>query len=339
MSSAEAIAITQNHQAAHEAAVHAASLTPFSPDLKPHYFKEHSSWIYFNEGVQGPDIAVKVEPDADGQLLSKRIISVALTEEFRNNGAPFEEHHIKPQRIGNYVVTVTSYLPEKYGERSDFWKFGAGIAALHATHIAPVAEHLTPFDPLAVTRRTLDKLHMLRNHENLPRLGSMVFEESLVDRFELLVKKSEAAIAELVHTADKKGYPPMLLHDDISPHNTMLDKNGQVVFIDIDKHMAGPWAYNFARPLGQWWRFGRSAAVARTLLQGYAEAASWKLDNELIKLGIRAAHAPYAGTLMARVADSALRGEPQDEYLLGESINRISGQPYWSSEHQRQKNA
>lgn len=337
MASEELIGIAHDHQAAKAAAHEAAALTQFNADiLTLHRFKQQWSWVYFNEGDDGPEMVVKVEPDIDGQLLPQKIASVALIQELHENGAPVETHLIKPQSIGRYVVTATTYLPGTFEGKTNLRAFGEGLARLHSIPIESMLDRLPVFDPLSVTKSTLDKLQVLRDNDALPKYKAegkeVVFDERLVEQFERLIESGEAAAHELADLTEQKGYKPALLHNDIHPYNALIDKNGQTIFIDLDCYMTGPWAYDFGRPLGQWWCFRRKSEMVRTLVKGYETAVPWPLDDQLLKLGVQVAKARYVPTLMTRVVDMALRGEPQNEYLLGESIRRISGSRYWQSE-------
>lgn len=328
--------IATDHQAAEVAAREAGALTSFSADkLTLLRYKEHGSWMFLNEGLDGPDMAIKVEPNLDEQLLPNKIASVALIRELREGGAPLEAHLIDPQRIGNYVVSATSYLPGKYDKTSDYRGLGAALTRLHTTPIESMLDRLPPFNPLVSPKESLRNLYILRDNDALPRYGDTVFDDSLIKRLEELVARGDAAAEELVYLAENKGYAPSILHNDVTPANALIDKNGETVFVDMDHYTVGPWAYDLARPLGQWWRFRRPSSMARGLAEGYRDTAPWGLDPQLIKLGIEVAKARYAPTAVRRVTKAALRGDPQNEYLMTEAVRRMSGEPYWRSEEEQ----
>lgn len=333
MKSPELILSPDNPEAL-AAAHQAAAELPFDRELHLFRFKLGASWMYFNKGgAAGPNITIKVEPDSDGSLQKKRESSALHVQKLRERGAPVQNNLIVPKSIGHYVVSITEFLPGSLQNTTDLHKYGAALAKFHLTPIEPT-DDLPSFDPLATTRATFKKTLQLQSEGKLPRLGNLIFDDQLVDEFKTMLQQGEEATAKLETVTQQKGQPVSPLHNDITPSNAMVDKKGDVVLIDLERHTTGPWACDLARVVDQWPRFKRHPKMKQSFLKGYESNAPWAMDDEQIQLGVEIAKARYATALMRRVVKMALQGQPQDRYLLGESINRISGEYYWHSEEE-----
>lgn len=327
-----------DHDAAREAAAVACDVAGITADeLELVRFRQRRSWVYVAEQA---GVVVKIEPDTDGRLLTKREEQVGFVQELHETGAPVERHLMHPTHIsveraaGNaalYVATATEYLPEAYDQTSDDYRsYGEALLGLHKA-----SERFTGcvpgFQPLDVPWKTYRKLYKLREQEALPQLGEDRFDEDLVTHLGRMLVEAEAHIEELLVLNEAKGCPPALLHTDITPFNARRNAEGRGVFIDLTHCCKGPWAYDFGRPL-EWYRFRRSAANVQTLLDGYTAIASWAIDPQMLGLGKRIAHVRYAASPATRLADMALQGCGPNAYLLDESIRRLSGEKYWRSE-------
>lgn len=332
--------IYSDHGAALEAARAASLLAGVDAgELELVRWRQRRSWVYADSGDGEPTAIIKVEPDEHGALLSKREAQLGLVQELHEAGAPVERHLMTPARISVgraagetalYVATATEYLPESYDPASDDYRsYGAALAGLHRVS-GHALGRVPGFRPLDVTWRTYRNLQQLCEREALPRLGEVRFDENLVLRLGKMLVGAEADIEELLERNDAQGYPPALLHTDITPFNARRSADGRGVFIDLASCCIGPWAYDFGRPL-EWYRFCRSPLNVMTLLEGYACEMPWAADQQMLELGKRIAHVRYAASTATRLADMALKGAEPDPYLLHESIRRLSGETYWQS--------
>jgi hypothetical protein len=314
---------------AFEAAQAAVRLTPYNPVLMPYREKVEESLVCYNEGPNGPEIAVKAERDpGDGSLLAERRATMQLAEKLHNSGAPVEEHVFTPMQFGQYVVSITSYLPRSYQGETDLTSFGRGLARFHATPLDssltdPLRDHLPVYDPLAVTRDTFEKLVKLEDDSNLPRLGGLVFDSALVDKFGLLLAQAEAAVEKLEALTEEE----VLLHTDITLMNALRNAVGEACFIDLGGCSRGSRWSDLARVAFQWPYFGRDPKMVQTLLGGYMAETGQPLNIRQLQLAGQIAEARFGGTLLTRTVRMTQEGIPLNPFLLEESINRISAIP------------
>lgn len=294
--------------------------------------KPHISWVYFYQSsMDQPHAVIKVEYDPDGQLHETSTNKVRLIQELGALGAPLERHHIAPCRHDRFTVTITEYLPGSYETSTDLHRIGEALVKLQATPVDSMLDRLPSFDPLRIPRDTFARLTMLRQHHALPRVQGGAVDDVVMARFGQLLQTGEAAAAELAELARQGVQKDVLLHNDITPYNVRTDKNGQPVFIDLDYLSLGPWAYDLARPLGQWARFDRPPQMAASLFEGYKSRATWPIDEYQIELACTIALTRYSTSLLEKVVDAAERGETTSDYLVTESIRRILGEPRWRS--------
>lgn len=244
-----------------------------------------------------------------------------LLAALRARGAPVEKIVLGPVVYGDFVVSVTPYLP---GEMSNYYQFGQALAKLHNAGTMINSTALALFDPLLPVQKTYEYIKKCEQTGMPFGIGETLLSAYHIEILQTWLAKEQKAVAEMVRLSRKRGYQLTVLHHDIHPANARVDTSGNVILFDIDTLSMGPAEYDLARPLGQWvQRFGRPKKWVREFMQGYHHTVTRLPDPGLLALAIDISMLHYGLSMVTREVDAAMQGTAINETHLAEGVKRL----------------
>ena len=289
------------------------------------------SWVSKSRNAAGA-VAIKTVHSLNPEVLfAETQQQVHTLQHVRANGGNvinfLEEPWLeKPQDLpGAFTCTVSELLPESHVDTGEY------AGAIGSMHIASKRVDLTrvrlvdPLESIGNMKNTLRHLRSLRKQGKHFQTGDTRISYAQHDRIEQVVAETYQLRGQWCSLAKENGSPLVLVQEDVRIDNAGKDVHGTPTILDIDPQI-GPAAIDFGRVINDWPRFKNAARAAQveTYLAAYEEATGALPPTEELELAARFSNHRSSVVQTGMVVSGVMDGHPGYEWLLNESLYRLT---------------